>query len=245
MFRHTPKRRRRGRRYHYPMPPIRSIEPRFARIAAAMSDPTRARMLSALLNGMSLPAGEIAQAAGVNASTASQHLALLVDEGLVAVQPQGRHRYFRVRDADVAHALEALSVVAERASAGEKWLREPFRPLKYARTCYRHLAGELGVRLLDGLLARGCLAAGRRGYDMTPAGFAWLQEIGLELERPTRGERYAVPCLDWSERREHLAGRLATGLLDHFTARGWLVRVRESRALRLTPQGKRTLLPLL
>ena len=227
------------------MPRIPSAEPRFARVAAAMSDPTRARMLSVLLNGMSLPAGEIAQAAGVNASTASQHLALLVDEGLIAVQPQGRHRYFRVRDADVAHALEALSVVAERASAGEKWLREPFRALKYARTCYRHLAGELGVRLLDGLLTRGCLAAGRRGYDITPAGLAWLAEIGMEFDGQRSGERYAVPCLDWSERREHLAGRLATGLLDHFMARGWLVRVRKSRALKLTPQGKRTLLPLL
>lgn len=227
------------------MPRIPCAEPRVARVAAAMSDPTRARMLSLLLNGMSLPAGEIAQAAGVNASTASQHLSLLVDEGLVAVQPQGRHRYFRVSDADVAHALEALAVVAERADAGEKWLREPLRPLKYARTCYRHLAGELGVRLLDGLLARGCLAAGRRGYDMTPAGLALMQEIGMELEEPTRGERYAVPCLDWSERREHLAGRLATELLDHFMARGWLVRVRDSRALKLTTQGKRTLLPLL
>jgi len=210
-----------------------------------MSDPTRARMLSVLLGGISLPAGEIAQAAGVNASTASEHLALLVDEGLVAVQAQGRHRYFRVSDSDVAHALEALSVVAERAGAGEKWLREPYRPLKYARTCYRHLAGELGVRLLDALLARGCLAAGRRGYDITPAGSAWLEEIGMELDGPTGGERYAVPCLDWSERREHLSGRLATGLLDHFMARRWLVRVRESRALKLTPQGKRTLLPLL
>jgi DNA-binding transcriptional ArsR family regulator len=158
------------------MPSIPSVEPRFARIAAAIGDPTRVRMLSVLLGGVSLPAGEIAQAAGVNASTASQHLALLLDEGLVAMHARGRHRYFRVSDADVARALEALSLVAERASGGE---------------------------------------------------------------------RYAYPCLDWSERRDHLAGRLATGLLDHFMARRWLVRVRESRALKLTPQGRRALLPLL
>jgi DNA-binding transcriptional ArsR family regulator len=219
-------------------------EPRFARIAAALGDPTRARMLSVLMNRVRLPAGEIAQAAGVNASTASQHLALLVEEGVVAMQAQGRHRYFRVKDADVAHALEALSVVAERAGGSDKWRREPFRRLKYARTCYRHLAGELGVRLLEALLARGCLACGRHGYEITPAGLAWLEEIGME--RPAGGdERYAVACLDWSERRDHLAGRLATGLLDHFMARRWLVRVRQSRALNLTPQGRRELLPLL
>ena len=227
------------------MPSIPSVEPRFARIAAAMGDPTRARMLSVLMNGVSLPAGEIARAAGVNASTASQHLALLADEGLVAMHAQGRHRYFRVKDVEVAHALEALSVVAERASDGEKWRREPFRPLKYARTCYRHLAGELGVRLLEMLVARGCLKAGRQGYEITPAGSAWLEEIGMEAGGATGGERYAFPCLDWSERREHLAGRLATGLLDHFMARRWLVRVPQSRALKLTPQGTRTLLPLL
>lgn len=234
-----------ARRYHCAMPSIPSVDPRFARIAAAIGDPTRARMLTALLGGVSLPAGEIAHAAGINASTASQHLALLLDEGLVAMHARGRHRYFRVSDADVARALEALSLVAEGASGGEKWLREPLRPLKYARTCYRHLAGELGVRLLEVLLAHGCLMAGRQGYEITPAGLAWLEEIGMEPKAPSGGERYAYPCLDWSERRDHLAGRVATGLLDHFMARRWLVRGPESRALKLTPQGRRALLPLL
>lgn len=224
---------------------IPHVEPRFARIAAAIGDPTRARMLSALLGGVSLPAGEIARAAGVNASTASEHLALLVDEGLVAVRAQGRHRYFSVSDADVAHALEALSLVAEREHGGDKWLRDPFRPLKHARSCYRHLAGELGVRLLDSLLGRGCLAAGPSGYELTPAGFEWLGRIGMEPVAPRSGERFAYPCVDVSERRDHLSGRLATALLDHFMVRRWLARVAESRALKLTPLGTRTLLPLL
>ena len=224
---------------------IPHVEPRFARIAAAIGDPTRARMLSALLGGVTLPAGEIAQAAGVNASTASEHLALLVDEGIVAVHAQGRHRYYRVKDADVAHALEALSLVAERSAGGDKWLREPFRPLKHARSCYRHLAGELGVRLLDALLGRGCLAAGASGYELTPAGFEWLERIGMEPVAPRSGERFAYPCVDVSERRDHLSGRLATALLDHFMVRRWLTRVAESRALKITPLGTRTLLPLL
>lgn len=222
-----------------------SVEPRFARIAAAIGDPTRARMLSALMGGVSLPAGELAQAAQVHPSTASEHLATLVGEGLVAMEARGRHRYFRVSDGDVARALEALSLVAERAGGGEKWLREPFRPLKYARTCYRHLAGELGVRLLQALLARDCLAAGAHGYELTPAGCAWLDSIGMAQQPAPGGERYAYACLDWSERRDHLAGRLATSLLDHFMARRWLARSEHPRALKLTAQGRRALLPLM
>jgi DNA-binding transcriptional ArsR family regulator len=221
-----------------------TVQPRFARVAAAIGDPTRACMLGALMDGASRPAGEIAQAAGVHPSTASGHLARLVDEGLVTVRVQGRHRYYRVSDPDVARALEALSVLAERTSVADKWQREPYRSLKAARTCYRHLAGELGVRLFQALHARGCMAGGEEGYDLTDAGRRWLEEIGLEAP-PAPGERFAYPCLDWSERRSHLAGRLATSLLDHFLERRWLVRAPQSRALRVTPQGKRTLLELI
>ena len=226
------------------MNPVRNetVEPRFARIAAAIGDPTRARMLGALMDGASLPAGEIAQAAGINPSTASGHLARLIDEGLVAVQAQGRHRYYRVRDADVARALEALSVVAERSSARDKWQREPYRPLKFARSCYRHLAGELGVRLHQALLTRKGLMGTEDGYELTVAGRSWLEDIGLDPASIARGERYAYPCLDWSERRHHLAGSLATSLLEHFLGRRWLVRTPGSRALKLTPHGRGTLL---
>jgi DNA-binding transcriptional ArsR family regulator len=222
-----------------------SVEPRFAHIAASIGDPTRARMLAALLGGESLPSGDIARAAGVNPSTASEHLAKLVHAGLVAVEPRGRHRYFRVADADVARALEALALVAERSAADAKWLREPYRSLKHARTCYRHLAGELGVELLRSLLARRRLVARAGGYEITRAGRAWLESIGVDPSGSLRGERYAYACLDWSERRDHLAGRLATTLLDHFLARRWLVRIEDTRALRLTPEGKRTLPALL
>jgi DNA-binding transcriptional ArsR family regulator len=223
------------------MPRTVRVEPRFARIAASIGDPTRARMLSALLGGESLPSGDIARSAGVSASTASEHLAKLVHEGLVAVEPRGRHRYFRVADADVARALEALSLVAERRAADAKWLREPYRSLKHARTCYRHLAGELGVELLRSLIARRRLAATDGGYRITRAGLGWLESIGVDAGASLRGERCAYPCLDWSERRDHLAGRLATVLLDHFLARRWLARIDDTRALRLTAEGERAL----
>ena len=221
------------------------IEPRFARIAACMGDPTRARMLGALLDGATLPAGEIARAASVNASTASAHLAKLAAEGLVVVEAQGRHRYFRLADADVARALEALATVAQRSRPDDKWLRDAYRPLKAARTCYRHLAGELGVRLHDTLVHGGRLVASPNGYVATEAGRAWLDQLGIDAHAALRGDRYAFACLDWSERRDHLAGRLATALLDHFMDRRWLARARDSRALTLTAEGRRCLLPQL
>ena len=228
---------------HVPGP---RVEPRFARIAAVIGDPTRARMLSALLAGVSLPAGEIAQAAGITASTASQHLAKLAREGLVRVDARGRHRYFRIQDEDVARALEALSLIAERTASAEKWLRAPYRSLKYARTCYRHLAGELGVRLLQAMLARKHLAPTERGFGATPSGIAWLRDLGIDPELArAHGERYAYPCLDWSERRDHLGGRLATSLLDHFIERKWLARATQSRALNITPKGRQSLRELL
>jgi hypothetical protein len=119
------------------------------------------------------------------------------------------------------------------------------RPLKHARTCYRHLAGELGVRLLRSLLDRGRVAAADGAFVITPAGAAWLAEIGVDARSATRGARYAYPCLDWSERRDHLAGRLATSLLDRFVERRWLLRVPQSRALDVTPEGRRMLSTIL
>ncbi len=221
-------------------------ELRFARVAAVIGDPTRARMLSVLLSGDTLPAGEIAQAVNVAPPTASGHLARLVDEGLVTVLPRGRHRYFRLADAEVAQALEALALVAERTGPATLWSREAYRPLKYARTCYRHLAGELGVRLLETMVERKQLASAANGFEITRAGRSWLDS--LAIENPSKDlthARYAYPCLDWSERRDHLAGPLATTLLDHFLAKHWLARTKESRALRVTPLGSRILLPLL
>jgi DNA-binding transcriptional ArsR family regulator len=216
-----------------------SPEPRFARIAATIGDPTRARMLSALMGGGFLAAGELARAAGVTAQTASSHIAKLVESELVLVRTQGRHRYFRLADADIAHALEALSLVAERSTVADKWERGPYKPLKAARTCYGHLAGELGVQLFEGLLARGTLVPVGGRFVLSDAGRAEMRELGVEL--PPAGGRFAYPCLDWSERRDHLAGSFAVAWLDHALARGWLRRAKDSRAVSITPSGTQAL----
>lgn len=221
-------------------------EPRFAKVAAMIGDPTRARMLAALMGGQFIAAGELAAAAGVTPQTASGHIAKLVDAELVVARTQGRHRYYRLADAEIAHALEALSLVAERSAQADKWSQGAYKPLKAARTCYSHLAGELGVALFEGLLARGTLVAREGQFALTEAGRAQLRELGLDVPAATASpRRFAYPCLDWSERRDHLAGTLAASLLALSIERGWLRRVDGSRALRLTPPGARALAPWL
>jgi len=221
-----------------------SPEPRFARIAAMIGDPTRARMLAALMGGQYLAAGELADAAGVSAQTASGHIAKLLDSDLVELRVQGRHRYLRLADAEIAHALEALSLVAERGAAASKWEHGAYKPLKAARTCYSHLAGELGVALFEGLLARGTLVARDGHFVLSEAGRESLRAMGIALPA-TASKRYAYACLDWSERRDHLAGGLAVALLDHALKQEWLRRTPSSRALTLTPPGAKALAPWL
>jgi DNA-binding transcriptional ArsR family regulator len=226
-------------------------EPRIARVAAMIADPARSRMLAYLLDGSYASASELARAASVAASTASAHLSKLQEHGFVVCEARGRHRYFRLADADIAHALEALAMVAERSAHDSAWAAPQRQRLRYARCCYGHLAGSLGVALLESLLAQERLRAGKDGYALTAEGDAWLRRIGL-TPQPARG-RLAYGCIDWSERRDHLAGSLARQLLEHFIAQSWLRRAAKagveakvkSRELLLTESGRRKLLPLL
>lgn len=219
-------------------------EPRLARVAAMIADPARSRMLAYLLGGEFASAGELARAAGVSPSTASEHLAKLEDSGLVACEPRGRHRYFRLADAEVAHALQALAVLAERGAHASAWAHPQRARLREARCCYGHLAGRLGVALFDALKQAGRTAEGADGLELTAAGVAWLATLDFRAEPPSRRARYAYGCLDWSERRDHLAGSLARELLAHFVAQGWLRKGSGAdRALTLTPTGRRHLLP--
>lgn len=220
----------------------RDAEPRLARVAAAIADPTRARTLARLLDGRLHTAGELATHAGVSAATMSAHLKLLVDEGLARVRPQGRHRYFGLADGDVAHALEALLRLAdgrggEAAADLRRWQRPAMRGLRHARSCYGHLAGELGVGWREALLAKGWVRAAPDGrYELSDAGREAL--AGLLPEGLAATGRMLYDCVDWSERRDHFAGPLAVAWLEAMLARGWLQRVGQSRELRVTPLGK-------
>ena len=216
--------------------------PNIVGIAALVGDHARAEVLTALLADRALTATELANLAGVTKQTISAHLAKLVDAGLVAVESQGRHRYFRLADQDVATLLESLMGVAfrtgavrSRASPGEPALRK-------ARVCYDHLAGEIGVAIYEGLLKKRALVQGTDGLALTPAGHRMFLELRIDVDGlPRRKRPLCRACLDWSERRHHLAGTLGAALLDRIVDLGWAKRARDSRVVLLTPDGERAL----
>jgi DNA-binding transcriptional ArsR family regulator len=210
------------------------------RIAAAIGEPARARMLYCLLDGHARTSTELGIVAGVSASTASVHLHQLQDANLVSVVAQGKHRYYRLRTPQVARVLENLSVLA----GGHKSFvpNTPSR-LRIARTCYDHAAGSLGVQLHDRILAMGWLSANTEYYDLTAAGSRAFLATGIDAEAARSARRrFAYPCLDWSERRPHLGGAIGAALLAYLLKRRWVVQEPDCRALSPTPAGRREML---
>jgi DNA-binding transcriptional ArsR family regulator len=207
-----------------------------APVAALLGDPARARMVQALHDGRALPAGELARRARVAASTASEHLARLVDGGLLAVERTGRHRYFRIAGPDVAHAVEALAAIAPPRHP--RTLREATigDALAEARTCYDHLAGRLGVALADALVAGGAVVDAGDRFALGPEAPRVLERLGIDALPKRRPP--VLRCLDWSERRPHVAGALGAALCAHALASGWVERLPTSRAVRVTPAGR-------
>jgi len=211
-----------------------------AEIAALVGDPARALMLDALVGGKALTAGELAYAARIAPSTASGHLAKLADARIVVGLDQGRHRYFRLASPLVAQMLESIGAVAASHLPPR---HRPHTPkdaaLLFARTCYDHLAGRLAVGLCDVLTERGQLELDNDGGAVTEAGGRFFADFGLDLAA-LRGSRrvFCRPCIDWTERRPHLAGALGAALARRCLELGWLERQRDSRALRLTALGR-------
>jgi len=215
--------------------------PSIAPIAALAGDPARANMLAALLSGKALTASELANEAGITAQTASSHLAKLEAGGLIGAVKQGRHRYFRLADPDVAEMLEKMMGVAARA--GHLRTRPgPSDPaIRKARVCYDHLAGEMGVMLFDGLVQRRLITTGE-GPRLTKRGTEFAGSFGIDLDALARERRpLCRTCLDWSMRRHHLAGGLGAALLQRFYDLNWARRDRASRAVHFTPAGERNL----
>jgi len=224
--------------------PQHDVDDAVARIAAALGEPGRARMLFCLMDQRARTSTELALVAGVSPSTASAHLKRLKAAGLVKVHIQGKHRYYRLAGPAVAGALEKLSVLA----GGSRVPPVPATPtrLRFARTCYDHLAGALGVALYDRLRNLAWLAPARRdpdAYDVTPKGTKALEALGIDVAATRAGRRrFAIGCLDWSERRCHLGGALGAALLDLALTRKWMTRERDDRALRVTSLGRRELM---
>ncbi|MGH7838120.1 MAG: ArsR/SmtB family transcription factor, partial [Candidatus Binataceae bacterium] len=201
---------------------------------------SRAAMLSALADGRALPSGELARIAHVTPQTASSHLDKLFKGRLLSVEVQGAHHYFRLRDARIADLLESLSIVARPPEPLTGAQRDASIRLRFARTCYGHLAGQLGVALTRALCEKRFLRDGESAYAVTSAGSEWFGELGIEvgsLQRRPLTRR----CLDWSERQHHLAGALGVAWYGRLIELGWLARVRESRAIRLTAHGSTAL----
>lgn len=216
--------------------------PDIAQTAAAIGDPARANMLSALMHGAALTATELAYEAGVTKQTASSHLSRLTEAGLLAVEQQGRHRYFRIANEDVASVIEALAGLAAR----KRPLRTrpgPAEPaMRRARVCYDHLAGELGVGLYEGLTRGRLLKVTDGTPSVTKRGVEAFAELGIDVEALRAGARPVCrACLDWSVRRNHLAGALGAALLTKIYDLGWAKRARDSRVVVFSDRGETAL----
>lgn len=231
-----------------PAPTHPTYEPKLASVAAVIADATRSRMLSYLLAGDYASAGELARAASVSPATASGHLGKLMAAELLVCEQRGRHRYYKLADDEVAHPLEALALMAERRTHTAAWANPTRQRLRFARCCYGHLAGQLGVELFSQLLSKEWLAPAGDGYLLTAQGTAGLGTLGFVvdgMDKAPPSARVAYDCLDWSERRDHMAGKLPKALLTHCLQHGWLRRHEGERALEVTPQGRKHLAGLL
>jgi DNA-binding transcriptional ArsR family regulator len=217
-----------------------ALQPSLAEVGALIGNPARANMLQALIDGRALTASELAYVGGVAPQTASEHLAKLTDGRLLALAKQGRHCYYRLASPLIATMLESIMAVAADGPVRYQPRWRGGDALRNARTCYDHLAGRLSVALADALVGREHVTLSEDGGMVTPAGEDFFHSFGIDLRERTRSRRsFCRPCLDWSERRAHLAGAVGAALTSRCFELGWIGRIRDTRALLVTPEGKR------
>jgi DNA-binding transcriptional ArsR family regulator len=209
------------------------MESRFKQVASLIGDPTRATVLWVLLDGKAFTATELAIAANTSPQNMSMHLNKLLDADLLSVESQGRHKYYKYASKDVAYAIEAMANLLPPEKPAEKALS----PVTYCRTCYDHLAGKIGVQITDSLLDQQILTD---NFEVSKKGEKWFKDLGLDLEEIKQQRRsYLRPCLDWSERRYHIAGALPAALLDKMLEEDWIRRTKNSRAVVITAEGQK------
>jgi DNA-binding transcriptional ArsR family regulator len=208
-------------------------------VAHLIAEPVRAVILITLTDGCARSASALAEAAGVTAQTASSHLAKLLDGGLLKVESKGRHRYYSLAGPHVPRVLESLASVGPVSQAWRTTPNRSARELRFARCCYDHLAGQIGVAVTQRMLERGYLIEhGEYAYELTPSGHSWLQQLGLDVGGPFANQAgHAHRCLDWTERQYHIAGALGAHLMNAFCTWGWMARGHETRVVVVTPAG--------
>lgn len=222
------------------------VEEQFSHLASLIGEPARSKMLWSLLDGRAFTATELSLMADVSPQSGSMHLNKLVQAELLVVERQGRHRYYKFSSRNVAYAIEAIAnlLPAEKAVSKDNLLANGH--IKFCRSCYDHLAGKMGVALTDSLLKQDLIAAEGSQYKVTNPGVKWFTQLGVDIaELKTRRRVFARQCLDWSERRHHMAGSLGAVLLEKMLAEDWIRKTKNSRALVITAKGEKKLYELL
>jgi len=222
-----------------------AVEEKFVELTGLICEPTRAKMLWNLLDGRAYTASELAIVADVSPTAASNHLGKLLEAELVKVETQGRHRYFSFAKPEVAYAVESLASLASENDGGQKKI-ETQEGIKYCRTCYDHLAGLVGVRVTEALEEKKIISKSDGHYIITNKGWTWLTEFGITNDAIANKRRALTrQCLDWSERRPHLAGQLGALLLNRMLEKKWFKKMKFSRELAVTSQGRKEIYDLL
>ncbi|MCK6258833.1 winged helix-turn-helix domain-containing protein [Fictibacillus sp. KIGAM418] len=218
------------------------VQSNVAEIASIVSESSRAAILTVLMDGRFHTASELACMAGIKPQTASFHLSKMQEAGVIAQEKQGRHRYYGIHNQEVAKVMESFLLIAPPVKI--KSLKQSLqdKAMRFARTCYDHLAGSVGVQLTDALLDAGVLREDHENFSVTEKGEGFFSELGISLERVSKKRRsFSHRCLDWSERRHHLAGALGQALLERLLELGWIQRVPQIRAVKITEEGKKGL----
>lgn len=218
------------------------MEDQFVKTASLIGDPTRASILWTLLDGRAFTATELAVIANTSPQNMSMHLGKLLDASLLSVEKQGRHKYYKFLNKEVAYAVEAIANLVPKPDIAAKNKTEKYAPIKHCRTCYDHLAGKIGVALADSLLEQKIIIENNNVFEISPEGEKWFSAFGINLEEAQKQKRiFLKPCLDWSERRNHIAGSIGTLLLNKMINEDWLRKTKNSRAVTITGKGEKEL----
>jgi DNA-binding transcriptional ArsR family regulator len=216
------------------------MENQFIQIAALIGDPTRAKIMWTLMEGKAFTATELAVTSETSPQNVSMHLTKLVQANLLCVEKQGRHRYYTYSRKEIAYAIEAMANLTTKPHPNKPGIEEARPPIQHCRTCYDHLAGKVAVALTDSLLQQKIILARKNEFLLTKKGHNWFSELGLDTKSLKQQRRsFLRPCLDWSERRQHLAGSLAAALLDKMLVSDWIRKTKDSRAVIITSKGNK------